>query len=158
MNKIKYLLFSLVLFFALSFNVKANVYNSVNLDVYINKDGSATVTERWDVNLDNGTEMYHAFYNLGNSSIELLSVVDDRGVNYTKKEWDIHESFEAKTNQINIDLMNFGITLINMNIFILDISVDDLFQLIKKGEEEIGDICCLFHYSKSLYLKMKEIG
>ena len=98
MNKIKYLLFSLVLFFALSFNVKANVYNSVNLDVYINKDGSATVTERWDVNLDNGTEMYHAFYNLGNSSIELLSVVDDRGVNYTKKEWDIHESFEAKTN------------------------------------------------------------
>ena len=54
--------------------------------------------------------------------------------------------FEAKTNQINIDLMNFGITLINMNIFILDISVDDLFQLIKKGEEEIGDICCLFHY------------
>jgi hypothetical protein len=54
--------------------------------------------------------------------------------------------FEAKTNQINIDLMNFGITLINMNIFILDLSVDDLFQLIKKGEEEIGDICCLFHY------------
>jgi hypothetical protein len=58
--------------------------------------------------------------------------------------------FESKNtdanNQINIDLMNFGITLINMNIFLLDISVEDLFKLIKKGEEEIGDICCLFHY------------
>ena len=58
--------------------------------------------------------------------------------------------FETKNNdinnQINIDLMNFGITLINMNIFILDISVEDLFKLIKKGDEDIGDICCLFHY------------
>ena len=58
--------------------------------------------------------------------------------------------FETKNNdinnQINIDLMNFGITLINMNIFLLDISVEDLFKLIKKGEEEIDDICCLFHY------------
>ena len=58
--------------------------------------------------------------------------------------------FENKNNdinnQINIDLMNFGITLININIFLLDITVEDLFKLIKKGEEEIGDICCLFHY------------
>ena len=58
--------------------------------------------------------------------------------------------FEPKkndiNNQINIDLMNFGITLININIFLLDITVEDLFKLIKKGEEDIGDICCLFHY------------
>ena len=58
--------------------------------------------------------------------------------------------FENKNNdinnQINIDLMNFGITLININIFLLDITVEDLFKLIKKGDEEIGDICCLFHY------------
>ena len=54
--------------------------------------------------------------------------------------------FEKNNNQVNIDLMNFGITLINMNIYILDISVEDLFKLIKKGEEEIDDTCCLFHY------------
>ena len=53
---------------------------------------------------------------------------------------------DEKSPQINIDLMNFGITLININIFLLDISVEDLFQLIKKGEENINDICCLFHY------------
>ena len=53
---------------------------------------------------------------------------------------------EKKNSQINIDLMNLGITLININIFLLDISIEDLFQLIKKGDEEIGDICCLFHY------------
>ena len=53
---------------------------------------------------------------------------------------------EKKDSQINIDLMNLGITLININIFLLDISVEDLFQLIKKGDEDINDICCLFHY------------
>ena len=62
----------------------------------------------------------------------------------------LRKIFEKKNdsinNQINIDLMNFGITLINMNIFILDISVEDLFKLIKKEEEDINDICCLFHY------------
>lgn len=53
---------------------------------------------------------------------------------------------EKKDIQINIDIMNFGITLININIFLLDISVEDLFHLIKKGEEDINDACCLFHY------------
>ena len=53
---------------------------------------------------------------------------------------------EKKDSQINIDLMNLGITLININIFLLDISVEDLFQLIKKGDEDVNDICCLFHY------------
>ena len=53
---------------------------------------------------------------------------------------------EKNDSQINIDLMNLGITLININIFLLDISVEDLFQLIKKGDEDINDICCLFHY------------
>ena len=48
--------------------------------------------------------------------------------------------------QIHIDLMNFGISLININIFLLEISVEDLFQLIKKGDEDINNICCLFHY------------
>ena len=53
---------------------------------------------------------------------------------------------DKKDSQINIDLMNLGITLININIFLLDISVEDLFQLIKKDDENISDICCLFHY------------
>ena len=98
MNKIKYLILSLVLFFALSFNVKANSISSINLNVHLNKDGSALVKETWNANLDQGTEGYHPFFNLGNSSIEFVSVVDDRGINYTKKVWNINDSFEAKAN------------------------------------------------------------
>ena len=52
MNKIKYLIFTFVLFFALSFNVKANSISSINLNVHLNKDGSALVKETWNANLD----------------------------------------------------------------------------------------------------------
>ena len=50
MNKIKYLIFTFVLFFALSFNVKANSISSINLNVHLNKDGSALVKETWNAN------------------------------------------------------------------------------------------------------------
>ena len=102
MNKIKYLVFSLVLFFSLSFNVFANEINTIKLDVFINKDGSASITEIWSANLNQGTEGYHPFYNLGNSSIDFKSVSDDRGVNYTRKEWNVSDDFESKSNHFGI--------------------------------------------------------
>ena len=64
--------------------------------------------------------------------------------NFLKKIFGVN--IEENNDQIHIDLMNFGISLININIFLLEISVEDLFQLIKKGDEDINDICCLFHY------------
>ena len=57
--------------------------------------------------------------------------------------------------QLNIDLMNYGITLINTNISILDITVNDLFELINNNTEkdikeniniDKNNDCCLFHY------------
>jgi hypothetical protein len=58
----------------------------------------------------------------------------------------LNKIYDKDTPQINIDLINFGITLININIFILDLNVEDLFELIKKEENNIDNICCLFHY------------
>ena len=72
--------------------------------------------------------------------------------------------------QLNIDLMNFGITLININIFVLNLTVNDLFELINNSKDNKEDKenkdnnkdnkknknnninnnnnneCCLFHY------------
>ena len=53
---------------------------------------------------------------------------------------------EKSIIQLNIDLMNYGITLININISSLDISVNDLFELIKNPENNNSNDCCLFHY------------
>ena len=60
----------------------------------------------------------------------------------------IKEKTEENTNmQLNIDLMNYGITLINLNIYILDVSVNDLFELINNVHSlNNSDYCCLYHF------------
>ena len=68
-------------------------------------------------------------------------------LNNNKNDKIIKEKNEENTNiQLNIDLMNYGITLININITSLDISVNDLFELIKSPENNENNECCLFHY------------
>ena len=68
-------------------------------------------------------------------------------LNNNKNDKIIKEKNEENTNiQLNIDLMNYGITLININITSLDISVNDLFELIKNPENNENNECCLFHY------------
>ena len=54
MKKIKYILFSLVLL--VPFSVKADHLYNVDMNVNIEKDGTANVTEIWDVKADNGSE------------------------------------------------------------------------------------------------------
>ena len=60
----------------------------------------------------------------------------------------IKEKNEENTNlQLNMDLMNYGITLININIYILDLTVNDLFELINNIDSiNNNDYCCLFHF------------
>ena len=53
---------------------------------------------------------------------------------------------ESGNIQLNIDLMNYGITLININIFCLGLTVNDLFELINNKQESNKNDCCLFHY------------
>ena len=76
-------------------------------------------------------------------------------INFLKKLYNLQDNIinEKKddTTQLNIDLMNYGITLINVNIYSLNISVNDLFELI--STESIKEYCCLYHYfSKNVKL------
>ena len=52
----KKIIFLLTAIFAFSItNVKADTINSIDLDLYIDKDGNAEITEKWDVEADSGT-------------------------------------------------------------------------------------------------------
>ena len=63
MKKIlKTLLFVLLFFFFILIgNVEANSFNSINMDIYIDKNGNAHVTEIWDYTADSGTENFHSY-------------------------------------------------------------------------------------------------
>ena len=89
--KIKNLLILLVLFFTLGLtNVKANTINSIDVKMYLNKDGSADVEEVWDVVGTDGTEWYHPFRDLGEVKITDYTVEMDN-TPLTYKKWNVSE-------------------------------------------------------------------
>lgn len=54
--------------------VEANSISKIDMDIYIDKNGDAQVTETWTCSTNKGTEVYHPYYNLGNSKITNLRV------------------------------------------------------------------------------------
>lgn len=73
------------------------------MDVYINPEGVAEITEVWEANLTQGTEGYKPYGNLGNCKITNFSVSDDSGITYTNlSNWDSNKSFDSKIHKCGI--------------------------------------------------------
>lgn len=76
-NKILRVTMLIVLFLAIlgiTKSVQANSISKIDMDIYIDKNGDASVTETWTCSTNSGTEVYHPYYNLGNSKITNLRV------------------------------------------------------------------------------------
>ena len=130
--KIKNLFILLVLFFVLGMtNVKANTINNIDVNMYINKDGSADIIEVWDVKGTNGTEWYHPFRDLGDTKITNYTVtMDEKPLQY--KSWNVNESLSQKAGYYGINYTNkdtelcFGKYDFNSHIFKLNYHVENL--------------------------------
>ena len=113
MKKISYLVFSL--FFSIFFvnNVSASnkIYN-IDVNIYINQDGSANVIENWKMKVDNGTEVYKPISNLGNMQLSNFKVVDENGNIYSKiNSWNVDSSFSQKAYKSGINYTSDGMEL-----------------------------------------------
>lgn len=109
----KILLFSLLLYviFSLGKIVDANSIRSIDMDIYIDNDGDANVTETWRVSANSGTEMYHPYYNLGTSAIENLSVSLDSTQYTTLSSWNTSGSLSSKAYKAGINRISNGVEL-----------------------------------------------
>lgn len=75
----------------------------IDILVSLTRDGSAEITERWDVCVAEGTEWYLVRYNLGDIRIEDFSVSDETGLQYENTEkWDVDWSLKQKTGKCGI--------------------------------------------------------
>ena len=100
-----------VIILGLSKNVKANSINNISMDIFIDNKGNATVTEIWNCSTNQGTEVYHPYYNLGKSEIKNLSV-SDNGTNYqTLSSWSTSGTLESKANKCGINKISNGVEL-----------------------------------------------
>ena len=73
------------------------------VNAYINEDGSAHIQEIWDMNVNEGTEVYKVFDNMGASQISNLQVKDENGLVYRNiGEWDVNASRTEKNGKCGL--------------------------------------------------------
>ena len=116
MNKvIKVIVFNFIIFCSFFFsitNVSANSITNIDMDVYIDTNGNATITEVWKAYLSQGTEAYRSYTKLGNSSISNFSVSDDSGRTYDfLSYWDTSAGFDSKAYKSGIHYISNGLEL-----------------------------------------------
>lgn len=97
--------------FGITKGVKANSINKISMDINIENNGDAEVTEVWECSASQGTEVYHPYYNLGNSEIKELTV-SEKGIQYqTLLSWKTSGSLESKANKCGINKISNGVEL-----------------------------------------------
>ena len=103
-------IFILVLF-SIENKVEANSIQSISMDIFVDDDGDAYVTETWKCNVTQGTEVYHPYYNLGNSIIKDLTVMDGSTEYEQLSHWNTSGTLESKANKSGINQISDGVEL-----------------------------------------------
>ena len=85
-----------VLLFSFILSVDASSISNIDMDIYVDNDGVATITETWNANVTEGTEGWHPYYNIGMSEIYDVNVKMDGKSFSTVSEWDEHASMDDK--------------------------------------------------------------
>ena len=107
---VKYLLF-LVCLIVCPIVVKANSISKIDMDIYLDKNGTAHVTETWSANLSSGTEGYKPYYNIGNAKITNFRV-SENGKEYSYSDyWNTNASFSEKAYKNGINYISNGLEL-----------------------------------------------
>ncbi len=102
MKKI-FLSFAVLLALAVAAFADENKVYSLEINYLLHKDGSAVVTEVWDIDVADGTEWYLVRNNMRDMELSGLKVHDEKGIPYTyENPWDIDRKIEEKAGRCGI--------------------------------------------------------
>lgn len=108
-KKCKY--FLLLLMVLIPFKVNADHIYGVKMEVFINKEGNASIKETWKVKADSGSEWYKQILNLGESKLTNFKVsMDNKELTY-KSNWNVNGSIEEKAGYYGINYISNGLEL-----------------------------------------------
>ena len=93
------------------FAVDWNIHD-LGINVRLYRDGSAIVSEEWNLTAQEGTEVYVTRTNLGDIEIGDLSVSDETGAIYTfENRWDVDRSLARKAGRCGFNRVPGGIEI-----------------------------------------------
>ena len=99
-----------LMFMLVPFSVKADTIYKVDMNIYINEDGSANVQEIWDVKASDGSEWYKTMKQMNGIELTDFKVSMD-GQELTYKTWNPSESLSAKKGYYGINYISDGLEL-----------------------------------------------
>lgn len=105
----KKILFLMLLVFP--FIASADEVHDFDMDIYINSNGDAYVTEVWDATSDMGSEFYHSYYNYDGSDFSDFSVSIDNKQYTFIDDWDVDGSLEDKQYKNGFNYVENGIEI-----------------------------------------------
>ena len=90
---------------------KANSIDKISMDIYVDNSGTAFVTETWNCYASDGTEVYHPYYNLGNSKIYNLTVSENGSAYTSLSSWNTSGTLSSKAHKCGINNISNGVEL-----------------------------------------------
>ncbi len=116
MKKVVRIIGILVLLFTLIFQIGASAdserIRSIDVDVVLDDDGTAKVTQVWDIYTSNGTEFFIPITHLNHMEIENFRVFDETGREFEFVEnWDINGSLDDKAYKCGYNRIDDGVEL-----------------------------------------------
>ena len=108
MKKVFFLLFAI---FCIPISVKADRMYNVDMDINILKDGTANITEIWDVEATSGSEWYKTMYELEGSELSNFVVYMDGEELEYNCSWDTTASLSDKAGYYGINYSSDGMEL-----------------------------------------------
>ncbi len=91
--------------------VSANSISKISMDISVDNSGNAYITEVWNCNSSQGTEVYHPYYNLGNSIIKDLTVSENNQSYQTLSAWNTSGTLSSKAYKCGINKVSNGVEL-----------------------------------------------
>lgn len=162
---LKICLLALLFFIALTLfsNVKANSIDKISMDIYVDNSGTAHVTETWKCYAAKGTEVYHPYYNLGNSKIQNLIVSDETQTYETLSSWNTSGSLSSKAYKCGINRISngvelcWGISKYGSHIYTVKYNITNFVSELSDGNQMIYWTLIPYEFSdtiKSAYVKI----
>ena len=130
-NRVYEIFLMVIFFFLFVIRVDANVIDNVNMDIYIDKNGNATVTEVWDVSFDEGSDVCKSYSNMGGMKITNLNVSDDTREYDNISNWNRKSSFSKMSYKSGVvesgDEINlcFGITNYDNKQYVIKYNIEN---------------------------------